>query len=113
MNCVTSSGDTFCEQYTPLPLLRVPKRWEAGPQFRTSMQCRANQGNGESFLADVWFSTYEEGQSPKLAAIIADVTEERSSMTPTRAAENTTPRTPTENPRILSADVASQWLSAC
>jgi two-component system sensor kinase FixL len=61
-----------------LPELHHALRWEEGPQFRTSMQCRAHRGNGESFLADVWFSSYKEGPSPKLAAIIADVTEERS-----------------------------------
>lgn len=42
------------------------------------MQCRGHRGNGESFLAEVWFSSYKEGPTPKLAAIIADVTEERS-----------------------------------
>ncbi len=31
---------------------------------------------GKSFIADVWFSTYKEGGAHKLAAIIADVTEE-------------------------------------
>ena len=61
-----------------LPELHHALRWEEGPQFRTSMQCRAHRGNGESFLADVWFSSYKEGPSPKLAAIIADVTDERS-----------------------------------
>ena len=30
----------------------------------------------KSFTADIWFSTYKEGTAPKLAAIIADVTEE-------------------------------------
>ena len=60
-----------------LPELHHALRWEEGPQFRTSMQCRGHRGNGESFLADVWFSTYKEGPTPKLAAIIADVTEER------------------------------------
>ena len=40
------------------------------------MQCRGHRGNGESFTADVWFSTYKDGPKPKLAAIIADVTEE-------------------------------------
>jgi two-component system, LuxR family, sensor kinase FixL len=60
-----------------LPELHHALRWEEGPQFRTSMQCRGHRGNGESFLADVWFSSYKEGHSPKLAAIIADVTEER------------------------------------
>src|SRR5664279_4603826 len=61
-----------------LPELHHALRWEEGPQFRTSMQCRAHRGNGESFLADVWFSSYKEGPSPKLAAIIADVTESTS-----------------------------------
>jgi two-component system, LuxR family, sensor kinase FixL len=62
-----------------LPELHHALRWEEGPQFRTSMQCRGHRGNGESFLADVWFSSYKEGPTPKLAAIIADVTEERTS----------------------------------
>ena len=61
-----------------LPGLHHALRWEEGPQFRTSMQCRGHRGNGESFLADVWFSSYKEGTAPRLAAIIADVTEERS-----------------------------------
>ena len=59
-----------------LPELHHALRWEEAPQFRASMQCRGHRGNGESFTADVWFSTYKEGTSPKLAAIIADVTEE-------------------------------------
>ena len=59
-----------------LPELHHALRWEEAPQFRASMQCRGHRGNGESFTADVWFSTYKEGLSPKLAAIIADVTEE-------------------------------------
>jgi PAS domain S-box-containing protein len=59
-----------------LPELHHALRWEEAPQFRASMQCRGHRGNGESFTADVWFSTYKEGTMPKLAAIIADVTEE-------------------------------------
>ena len=59
-----------------LPELHHALRWEEGPQFRASMQCRGHRGNGESFTADVWFSTYKEGATPKLAAIIAEVTEE-------------------------------------
>src|SRR6204780_3550482 len=61
-----------------LPELHHALRPEEGPQFRTSMQCRGHRGTGESFLAEVWFSSYKEGPAPKLAAIIADVTEERS-----------------------------------
>jgi PAS domain S-box-containing protein len=59
-----------------LPELHHALRWEEAPQFRASMQCQGHRGNGETFTADVWFSTYKEGLSPKLAAIIADVTEE-------------------------------------
>ena len=62
-----------------LPELHHALRWEEAPQFRASMQCRGHRGNGESFTADVWFSTYKEGTTPKLAAIIADVTEETDS----------------------------------
>jgi DNA-binding NarL/FixJ family response regulator len=40
------------------------------------MQCEGHRDNGEMFTADVWFSTYKEGRGPKLAAIIADLTEE-------------------------------------
>jgi len=59
-----------------LPELHHALRWEEAPQFRASMQCRGHRGNGETFTADVWFSTYTEGSAPKLAAIIADVSEE-------------------------------------
>lgn len=59
-----------------LPELHHALRWEEAPQFRATMQCRGHRGNGESFTADVWFSTYKEGRRPRLAAIIADVTEE-------------------------------------
>jgi len=59
-----------------LPELHHALRREEGPQFRASMQCLAHRGNGESFTADVWFSTYKERQAPKLAAIIADVSDQ-------------------------------------
>lgn len=59
-----------------LPELHHALRWEEAPQFRASMQCRGHRGNGESFTADVWFSTYKDGSKPKLAAIIADLSEE-------------------------------------
>jgi PAS domain S-box-containing protein len=61
-----------------LPELHHALRWEEAPQFRASMQCRGHKGNGETFAADVWFSTYKEGLSPKLAAIIGDITDEGS-----------------------------------
>lgn len=60
-----------------LPELHHALRWEEGPQFRTSMQCPGYRDNGEPFLAEVWFSGFREGTVSKLAAIIADVSEER------------------------------------
>jgi two-component system sensor kinase FixL len=68
-----------------LPELHHALRWEEAPQFRATMQCRGHRGNGESFTADVWFSTYKEGPSPKLAAIIADVTDETAATAPDSA----------------------------
>lgn len=72
------SGDLIGQPVAAfLPELHHALRWEEGPQFRTSMQCRGHRGSGESFLAEVWFSSYKERATPKLAAIIADVTEEQ------------------------------------
>jgi PAS domain S-box-containing protein len=59
-----------------LPELHHALRWEEAPQFRALMQCQGHRGNGETFTADVWFSTYKEGPAPRLAAIIADLSEE-------------------------------------
>ncbi|MGA9356438.1 MAG: LuxR C-terminal-related transcriptional regulator [Terriglobales bacterium] len=82
-----------------LPELHHALRWEEGPQFRTSMQCRGHRGNGESFLADVWFSSYKEGRTPKLAAIIADVTEERSAADESTSAKSDQQESTPLNPR--------------
>ncbi|HTR35155.1 MAG TPA: PAS domain S-box protein [Bryobacteraceae bacterium] len=59
-----------------LPELHRALHWEEAPQLRATMQCQGRRDNGESFRADVWFSTYKEGRHPKLAAIIADLGEE-------------------------------------
>ena len=40
------------------------------------MQCLGHRDSGESFTADIWFSTYKDGAKPKLAAIIGEVTED-------------------------------------
>ena len=71
-----------------LPELHHALRWEEAPQFRASMQCQGHRANGESFTADVWFSTYKEGATPKVAAIIAEVTEELTSAPQPAASEN-------------------------
>jgi len=71
-----------------LPELHHALRWEEAPQFRASMQCQGHRDNGESFTADVWFSTYKEGRAPKLAAIIADVSEETGTASAPSTVEN-------------------------
>ncbi len=52
---------------------------------RASMRCQGHKANGEWFAADVWFSTYKEGNIPKLAAIIADLSEDDSADSGTHA----------------------------
>jgi PAS domain S-box-containing protein len=59
-----------------LPGLHHALRLEEAPQFRATMQCQGHRGNGETFTANVWFSTYKEGGAHRLAAIIADTMEE-------------------------------------
>src|SRR5580658_3917661 len=77
-----------------LPELHHALRWEEAPQFRATMQCRGHRANGESFTAEIWFSTYREGQDPKLAAIIADVTEETAAGPPNLSRSNHVERRP-------------------
>jgi PAS domain S-box-containing protein len=85
-----------------LPELHHALRRDEGPQFRASMQCVAHRGNGESFLADVWFSTYLERQTPKLAAIIADAGEQNAELEAEQTAPNR-PGRPDLNNRELEA----------
>lgn len=54
-----------------LPELHYALRKDEKPRFRTSIHCRGQRGDGGSFSAHVWFSTYREGPAPKVAAIIA------------------------------------------
>ncbi|HEY6329112.1 MAG TPA: ATP-binding protein [Blastocatellia bacterium] len=54
------------------PLAAVPPADDATPSFRTVMQCRGRRQDGEVFLADVWFSTYQTSSGPRLAAMLVD-----------------------------------------
>jgi PAS domain S-box-containing protein len=59
-----------------VPDLYHALRREEGAQFRAAMRCHGHRGTGEVFPAEVWFSTYREGSAPKLAAILADISDE-------------------------------------
>jgi DNA-binding CsgD family transcriptional regulator len=52
---------------------------------------------GHPIVADVWFSSYKEGATPKLAAIIADVTEERNAEDLTQGGSDHRERAPLNN----------------
>ena len=58
------------------PLARVPPADESTPSFRTAMQCSGRRQDGEVFLADVWFSTYQTSAGPRLAAMLVDSSED-------------------------------------
>ena len=60
-----------------LPVLRDALRVEIGPEaFRTAAQCQGKRVNGEIFLAHTWFSSYRTPNGMRLAAIVADGSEE-------------------------------------
>lgn len=54
----------------------VPSIDESAKIFRTEMQTRGQRENGEVFLADVFFSTYATAAGPRLAALLADASDE-------------------------------------
>jgi len=64
------------------PELHHALRWEEAPQFRAAMQCRGHRGDGEAFTAHVWFSSYKLGATPRVAAIVIDVTENELAVRP-------------------------------
>ncbi len=71
------AGRSFAPFLPPLlelPALRTPA--SGAPAFHTAMQCRGHRANGEIFQADVWFSTYGTGTGPRLAAFVADTSED-------------------------------------
>jgi len=99
-----------------LPDLHHAVRREAGPQFRASMQCRGHRDNGESFMADVWFSTYNDKGAPKLAAIIGEVSEEALSVPANAWAADSQERAPlssreTEVLRFLIQGLANKEIA--
>jgi signal transduction histidine kinase len=60
-----------------LPALsRVPVFAHGPKSLRTMLQCQGFRSNGERFVADVWFSTYQTPKGARMTAIVADVSEE-------------------------------------
>jgi PAS domain S-box-containing protein len=61
-------------RYVP-DLEHVPLIGDGSQTFRTEMQCRGERDDGESFLANVFFSTYTTTAGPRLAAFVVDASE--------------------------------------
>jgi signal transduction histidine kinase len=59
-----------------LPALISAVQSKNQTNFRTTLQCKGYRGNGEVFLAGVWFSTYGSSSGTRLAAIFVDLSEE-------------------------------------
>jgi two-component system sensor kinase FixL len=60
-----------------LPALgRIELAGDTHQTFRTEMQCRGGREQGDFFLANVLFSTYETALGPRLAAVVLDASDE-------------------------------------
>jgi PAS domain S-box-containing protein len=59
-----------------IPALGRVSPTESRQTFRTEMQCRGVRGNGEVFMANVFFSTYNTAPGPRLAALVVDASED-------------------------------------
>jgi two-component system sensor kinase FixL len=74
---VTTGGleGTSIHRYLP-SLLNLPSAQHEGRTFRTVMQCHGTRHNGEVFLADIWFSTYQTSVGARMAAMVVDISED-------------------------------------
>jgi PAS domain S-box-containing protein len=66
---------TSIHRYLP-SLLNLPSAQHEGRTFRTVMQCHGTRHNGEVFLADIWFSTYQTSVGARMAAMVVDISED-------------------------------------
>jgi signal transduction histidine kinase len=70
----TLPGASIAE-YLPV-MLDVLQSAGGNAPYRTATNCRGRRANGESFLACVWFATYPTRSGQRLAAILADASED-------------------------------------
>jgi two-component system sensor kinase FixL len=93
-------------RYVPA-LGSVPSIDETATAFRTEMQTRGQRENGEVFLADVFFSTYATAAGPRLAALLADASEQL------REREESSLQQLLAGSRILVAAVSHEVRNVC
>lgn len=67
------AGEDICSY---LPVLARPLAMRQAPlALRTKVECRGTRRDGESFLAHIWFSTFETTEGRSLAAFVSDASE--------------------------------------
>jgi two-component system sensor kinase FixL len=97
---------TSIHQYFP-SLSNLPSANHAGRTFRTVMQCHGTRQNGEVFLADIWFSTYQTSVGARLAAMVVDISEDL------RTREESSLHQLLAGSRILVAAVSHEIRNVC
>ena len=90
-----------------LPALQTAVNTRPSREFRTTLQCRGQMSNGETFLAGIWFSTYTSISGPRLAAIVVDLSEDL------RSREDLSLDHLLKNSRILMSAVAHEVRNLC
>jgi two-component system, LuxR family, sensor kinase FixL len=97
---------TCVHRYFP-SLLNLPSANHAGRAFRTVMQCHGTRHNGEVFLADIWFSTYQTSVGARLAAMVVDISEDL------RSREESSLHQLLAGSRILVAAISHEIRNVC
>ncbi len=57
-------------------LANVPSAGQSAQSFRTELECQGLRSDGEVFQANIWFSTYRTQSGSRLAAVVADTSED-------------------------------------
>lgn len=101
-NLAGSSADSS------LPVLAAALKFSSGSTtFRTAAQCQGLRADGERFVTQTWFSTYDTPAGRRLAAIAVDVSEE------IREREEQNLRQLLTNNRIVAAAVSHEIRNIC
>ncbi len=90
-----------------LPDLRIAARNGHARPFRASLQCKGRRNTGEVFQAAAWFSSYSTVSGHKLAAIVADLSEDL------RDREQLSLNHLLRNTRILISGISHEMRNVC
>ena len=97
----------FCAKDS-LPVLADALKFAPGSStFRTAAQCQGIRGDGERFVAQSWFSTYDTPTGRRLAAIAVDISDEM------REREEQNLRQLLTNNRIVAAAMSHEIRNIC